>query len=133
MKMTILLFSLILLASFKTSIDHGGLGSVPGKKRIYGGTRLAFEIYAEDHHDTESLLCMTFFNLIDLPLCLLLDTILLPSTTFHTFAYTQEEKERLFSDEHQRRRNYRDYKVYKTNSEITEHEKQKKPSKELEK
>lgn len=51
-----------------------------------------------------TLLIITPFNAIDLPLCLATDTILLPFTAHNTFAYTKEEREEMIGVEYKRRK-----------------------------
>ena len=74
----IIILSLVCLTGCKTAISHGF-----GANRIYSGTRFTFEMYQNDDEtklETDVMVFMTVFNIIDLPLCLCADTIILPVT-----------------------------------------------------
>jgi len=59
----------------KTSISHGF-----GANHIYSGTRMTFEMYADEEVRTNAWVELTVFNIVDLPLCLVADTVILPVT-----------------------------------------------------
>ena len=53
----------------KTAISHGF-----GANQIYAGTRFSMDIFKDDEMDT------TFADVLDFPLCVVADTVILPIT-----------------------------------------------------
>ena len=103
---SIIIFTFTLsLMSCKTMIDQAGVCSIPGPQRVYGGTRFTFEMYLEKEDDQNSIILpMTLFNVIDLPLCIIADTLLLPQTLYWNLWYTKEERDKMIGEEYIRTR-----------------------------
>jgi uncharacterized protein YceK len=59
----------------KTSISHGF-----GANRIYSGTRMTVEMYFDEKVREDCIVGLTIINIIDFPLCLIADTVILPVT-----------------------------------------------------
>ncbi|MCM8535396.1 MAG: YceK/YidQ family lipoprotein [Lentisphaeraceae bacterium] len=93
----VFLFILVLLScGCKTFLSHGF-----GANRIYSGTRMTFEMLSQTQEVPESIKVeMAVFNIVDFPLCLAADTIILPITLpsslfgeygeFHQMIYPRE-------------------------------------------
>jgi uncharacterized protein YceK len=69
------MLAVLLLGGCKTAVSHGF-----GANRIYSGTRMTFEMYADEEVRTNAWLSLTLFNIVDLPLCIVADTVILPVT-----------------------------------------------------
>ena len=77
-KQIIILISFVSLSGCKTALTHGF-----GANRIYSGTRFTFEMYQDedwDKREADVFIFSVVFNIIDLPLCICADTIILPIT-----------------------------------------------------
>jgi len=78
---------------------------MPGPKRVYGGTVLTFEMYADKSMYGEyTWFYMTCFNLVDLPLCMVADTCLLPKTLYWNIRFDANEREEMDLEEYSRNR-----------------------------
>lgn len=105
----LLVLGLLFLPSCKSLIDYGGVCSIPGPKRVYGGTRMTFEMYEEESafRESEDAVALAVFNLYDFPLCLAMDTILLPWTLHWNLFYTEEERKKMNGEQYRRNKEAR--------------------------
>ena len=76
----IVVVAVLTTSSCKTSISHGF-----GANRIYSGTRMTFEMYVypiktDRPTPMGDWIGLTVVNVVDLPLCFVADTIILPIT-----------------------------------------------------
>ena len=76
----VLLISIFFMTGCKTAVSHGF-----GANRVYSGTRFTFEMYETDEQGVnpnikENILALTIFNIVDFPLCICADTLILPIT-----------------------------------------------------
>ena len=72
---TMALLSVLLAGGCKTAVSHGY-----GANRVYSGTRMTAEMYADPYIRSNAWVELTIFNIVDLPLCLVADTIIFPVT-----------------------------------------------------
>ena len=67
-------------------------------------THYYFYIIEKEDDQNSTVIPMTLFNVLDLPLCIIADTTLLPQTLYWNICYTKEEREQIIGEKYIRTR-----------------------------